>query len=301
MDVARELSQGAFPHPKNRREDYIILFLITLGLLSSSLFSPAYPADYPPVDIHRLIRNMAYNELTARAHPARYYRYVQQEETPQGSQTTLQIGTRQGTVGRLLQVNGKPPSLKQCRKGLGQLQRIAASTRLQQARLRSQQADMSRRESLFAAMPNAFLYHFEGIEKDTGWVRLQYDPNPKFRPTFHAAGVLQGLTGTLWVDPSSQRLVRINGTLVNTVTFGWGILAKLYPGGHFEMRQSRISDGTWQLTSLAVSFQGKLLLFRKLCVNIKDTFNSFEHVSNSLDVNEAAVLLERVHVHCEGQ
>lgn len=301
MGAAKQLFQEMFSRLGKRQDDYALAFFITLGVLCASLVSPVYPAASPQLDIHRLIRNMAYNELYARAHPARYYRYVQHEETPQGSQTTLQIGTRQGTVGRLIKVNGKPPSVKQCSKGIDQLQRIAASPRLQQSRLRSQQADMKRRESLFAAMPDAFIYHFDGIEKDTGWIRLKYEPNPHFHPTSRAGGVLQGLAGTLWVDPSSQRLVRINGTLVNTVTFGWGILAKLYPGGHFEMKQSRIADGSWQLTSLAVTFQGKILLFKRLHVDMKDTFSSFRAVANNLTVSEAAGLLERVHVHCEGQ
>ncbi|MGH9326836.1 MAG: hypothetical protein ACRD2B_09160 [Terriglobia bacterium] len=301
MGVRKQAFHEVCSHPRKWEDDCAIALFVALGLLCTSLGSSACPAKSPPVNIPRLIRNVAYNELHARSDSAHLYQYVQRQESPQLSQTTLEIRTRRGTVGRLIRVNGKPPSASQCAKSLHRLSRIAASRKLQRSRFRSQQADMTRRESLFAVMPEAFIYHFEGIEKDSGWIRLKYEPNPQFHPTSRTEGVLEGLAGTLWVDPVSQRLVRINGTLVKTVTFGWGILARLNPGGHFEMEQARVSDGSWQQTLLAVTFQGRILLVKKLEVNLRYTFRSFKRIADDLTVSEAATQLQQHHVQCEAQ
>ncbi|MGH9434804.1 MAG: hypothetical protein ACRD06_02255 [Terriglobia bacterium] len=241
---------------------------------------------------------MVYNQLQGMRRPAHRYQYTHREITPHSSQTTVEIQTQQGMVARLTQVDGHPPTQKECRKNRVRLARIASSPRLARQRLKSQQTDLERREELFEAMPQAVLFRYDGTEPGTGWIRLKYRPNPAFRPRRRVGGVLQGLAGTLWVDPSSQHLVRIDGKLVRTVSFGWGVLAKLYPGGHFIMQQKRLPDGAWQLTSLDVSFQGVILLFKRLNVNLKELYGAFEETPENLTLAQAVERLDRIPVAC---
>lgn len=272
--------------------------LLACFLCAAMAGASAGGADTGHVDIHRLIRNVAYNEIQAREHPAHRYKFKLRDRTPQSTTTTLEVETLKGNVSRTIEKNGHPPSEKQCQKDLALLHRILSNSSLQQSRLRSQQAEMKRRATLFVAMPDAFIFHFDGIEKDTGWVRLKYSPNPDFQPSSRTAAVLQGLAGTMWIDPSAQRLVRINGRLVNAVTFGWGFLAKLYPGGHFVMEQSKVAGGNWHLTTLAVNLRGSELIFKKLRVNMKDTFSSFEEVPNNITLANAVKTLQDAPVDC---
>jgi hypothetical protein len=246
------------------------------------------------------MRDVAWNELHARQYPVHYYEVHLTEEEPSSSETTLQIQTRQGMVSRLIDLDGKPPSQKECRNNLDSLARIAASPSLRQTRLRSQQSELSRREQLFGAMPAAFLFQYEGIEKSTGWYRIRFWPNPAFHPRSRVGGVLLGLEGTLWVDPSSKRFARIEGRLDKDVTFGWGILARLDRGGQFTLTQSRIKDGTWQEDTLFVNFRGTILFLKRLDVNVKETFSSYEEVASGLTVAQAVDMLKRVPVHCTG-
>ncbi|HTV54174.1 MAG TPA: hypothetical protein VMI06_04585, partial [Terriglobia bacterium] len=195
-------------------------------------------------------------------------------------------------------VNGRPPTEKQCRGNLDLLNRIVANPVLQESRLKSQQSDMRRRETLFIEMPRAFLFHYEGTEKTTGWFRIKYWPNPAFHPNSRAAGVLMGLQGTMWVDPSSKRIVRIQGTLNKAVTFGWGILARLQRGGRFVMEQSRLPDGAWHERLLFVRFTGTILIFKRLNVNLKQTFTAYREMPDNLTIAQAVDILKRVPVHC---
>lgn len=273
--------------------------VIYLGFSGSGACAQTIRSAPPPVNVQELVKNAVYNQLQDMRHPAHLYEYKHQEISPGSSQTTVEIQTAEGMAARIILDNGKPPSEKQCQHNLTQLARIASSPRLARQRLKNQQGDINRREELFEALPDAVLFQYDGVEKDTGWVRLKYKPNPAFRPRLHVGGVLQGLEGTMWVDPSSQRIARIDGQLVRTVSFGWGILAKLYPGGRFIMQQQELPDGDWKQTELDVSFEGVILIFKKLNVNMKEIYSSFEKVPKGLTLPQAVDRLKSIPVECQ--
>lgn len=288
---------------KIRAAEFSVLAAFYLGLASSGTLAAwngraAQPAND---EVEQLVRNAAYNQLQAMRHPAHYYQYRLREETPQGSRTSLQIETREGTVERLVEVNGKPPSESDCDKDLRLLDRIASNPRLQQTRYRNQQQELARREKLIANLPEAFLYRRVGTDKNTGWVVLRFRPNPDFQPSGRVANIMTGLAGTMQVDPSSQRIAKINGRVIKAVSFGWGFLAKIYPGGRFDLEQSRLPDGSWHVSKLSVALHGSELVFKKLNVNMTDILTSFEPVSDHLTVSQAVSMLEKVPVHCQGR
>lgn len=305
-ELGRELNntdRGCIPAPsapgcRQNRKAFLPPWILAFLCVCFAVWHPstlASDASSPvSINVKSLMRSVAYNELHARRHPAHLYQSVVNQQTPEGSRMSLQIVTYQGAVSRLLKVNGKAPTRKQCDSNLVLLSRIAASPRLQQSRLKSQQSEMRRREQLFESMPTAFLFKYDGTEKSTGFLRISYRPNPQFRPPNRAAGVLAGLEGILWVDPSSQRLARIQGRLNKDVSFGWGILARLYRGGQFVLEQNKLKDGTWQVHSLFVRFQGTILLLKKLNVDMKQTFSSYKEVPEGITLDQAVERLKGV-------
>ncbi len=253
------------------------------------------------VNVHQLVKNAVWNKLWSMEHPTHHYEYVDHYVDSGHSQTHLEVETSHGAVGRLIESNGKPLTAKVCQRDRARLARLVSSPQLQKRRFAQQQAILQRREQLFRLLPQALLYSFDGVDRRTGWIRLKYRPNPAFHPRSRVAGILQGIVGTAWVDPSDQQFAKIDGRLANTVTFGWGILAKLYPGGHFILEQTRLPDGTWRLTTLDVKMQGVVLLFKKLSVNIKESDGSFKEVSNDLTIQQAVAMLSRARAPCQEQ
>lgn len=264
------------------------------GWAAQSAASPA------PVNVQKLIQDAAWNQIQSMQNHARDYQYVHEEITDGNSVTTLEVDTREGTVERTTQINGHPPSEKQCRRNLSHLNRIAYSPRLQRSRLKDQQTEMARREQLFRALPEAFLFNYLGTEKGTGWVELAYKPNPAFHPSNRVGAVLGGLAGVMWIDPSNQHIVKIEGRVVKPVTFGWGILAKLFPGGRYEMQQTRLPDGDWKLAKLDVHLHGTMLIVKKLNVNLTEIYRSYRAVGRNLTLPAAVELLSRARVDCGG-
>jgi hypothetical protein len=140
-------------------------------------------------------------------------------------------------------------------------------------------------------LPEAFIFRLVGKAPD-GSIHIKFRPDPQFNPSSRQALVLEGMAGDLWIDPSSQRLVKINGTLIKNVTIGWGFLARLYKGGRFLMEQSKGSDGVWHQKLLSVDFDGTELIFKGLHVHEKIIRCCFERVPHNLTITEAVRKLQ---------
>jgi hypothetical protein len=86
------------------------------------------------------------------------------------------------------------------------------------------------------------------------------------------------MAGHLWVDTTASRMKRLEGTLVDDVNFGWGIFGKLHKGGHFEIRESALDDGNWEVTYSSLDFTGKVLLFKKLRIKEVEEMSDFRRI-----------------------
>jgi len=88
---------------------------------------------------------------------------------------------------------------------------------------------------------------------------LTFVPSTTFHPATQELMVLTGMKGTALVDTTTMRLVSVYATLFRPVNFGWGILARLNPGGSFVLEQEPIGNGKWAVTKVSLDFTGKLL------------------------------------------
>ena len=270
----------------------VCLLMATHAAVPAMMASPPQSQQGASLNIPKLIRDMAWNELQASEHPAHYYRYINRDVSPGGSRTTEQIGTPQGIAELLLSVNGKPPTAQQREKNDRFLARLATDVRFQQSRLKDQRQDTRRRNSVIKNLPKAFIFTLLGRTKD-GFIHLKFRPDPNFQPSSRQASVLEGMAGELWVDPSSQRMVKVDGTLIKDVTIGWGFLARLYKGGRFLMEQSKGPGGTWHQELLSVDFDGSILIFKSLHIHEKEIRCCFEKVPDNLTIAEAVEMLRR--------
>jgi len=241
--------------------------------------------------IRQLVKDMVWNELQASEHPSQYYRYVERDISPDGSSTSDQIATPQGYFDRLIAADGHPPSEQQIEKNQQLLDRLAASPQLQQSRLSDQQSDTERRDNVIKDFPNAFVFTYAGRDPQ-GSIMLKFRPAPDFKPSSRQSLVLQGMAGELWIDPSTQRMVKVDGTLIRAVKIGWGFLARLNKGGTFLLEQSQGPDGNWHQKLLSVHFDGTVLIFKHIHIHETQIRCCFTQVPRNLTVREAIKRLQ---------
>jgi hypothetical protein len=101
------------------------------------------------------------------------------------------------------------------------------------------------------------------------------------------------MSGKMWIDQADRRLIRLDGSLFEDVTFGWGLLGRLNKGGTFSIMQSRVGDNHWEYVSLDVKMVGHAVIFKSINVKQLERLTDFHRVSDNLTISEAYQLLEK--------
>ena len=151
--------------------------------------------------------------------------------------------------------------------------------------------DEDKLTQMVKAIPDAFIFKYDGAEN--GQVRLSFFPNPHYNAPNRELQVFRSLSGKMWIDPASRRLARMDGSLFEDVTFGWGLLGRLNKGGTFSVMQSRVGEDHWEVVSLDVRMSGHAVIFKSINVKQLQRLTDFRRVSDARTISEAYQLLEK--------
>jgi hypothetical protein len=136
---------------------------------------------------------------------------------------------------------------------------------------------------------DVFVFSYASRQGDL--VTLNFTPNPTFQPPSLEARVFHGMEGEMTVDTKQERLVALNGHLIDDVKFGFGVLGNLDRGSTFEIGQTQVIPGHWEMTALHVNMKGKALLFKTIGVQVTENHCDFHRVPDDLTLEEAADIL----------
>jgi hypothetical protein len=90
---------------------------------------------------------------------------------------------------------------------------------------------------------------------------FELDPNPNFHPHSMFQAALEHVTAKIWVDRETDQLAHGEAQVTSDVSFGAGILGKLYRGGVVSMDQAEVAPGIWLPTRYQYDFSGRKFLF----------------------------------------
>jgi hypothetical protein len=241
---------------------------------------------------HELVRRAVQNELKSSDSPVRYM-YRVRKQTPNGSSVKQVAETKDGQVSYLLLMNDQPLNDEQRRMEDDKSQKLLNNPDEQRRRLKEQKEDERRANSIVRALPDAFIYEFDGPSDEPHVVKLRFHPNPNYNPPDRETQVLKGMAGHMYIDTAANRMKRLDGNLVDDVNFGWGIFGKLHKGGHFEIRESDVGGGSWEVTYSNLDFTGKVLLFKKLRIKETQEMSDFHRIPENLSYSQGFELLRK--------
>ena len=259
----------------------ILLLAPCIGLAESKSNAQISPAD--------LVKAVIHNELQPSSGPESRWKYRLDKESDGKQETREVIETKSGSMDRLLSVAGKPLTGVQASDEAGRILRFSHSAEEQRKAEQTRRKDAEQCNAFMGMIPDAFV--FENGGESGNLTKVTFKPNPSFRPPSREGKVLQQMAGEIWVDAKQQRLVSINGQLMNEVKFAGGLLGRLEKGGQFTVRRAEISPGDWEVTEMTVNMHGKALLFKSICVQQKEIHSNFERVPDDLSLADAANLL----------
>jgi hypothetical protein len=229
------------------------------------------------------------------------YMFRQRKETPAGSQTRLMVETRDAIAGIVVAYNDQPLNPDQRQGEYDRLQHFLRDPEELAHKRRQERENSERVKSILKALPDAFLFEYDGTETGTPGVgepgsqlvRLKFRPNPNYDPPTRVEQVLTGMEGTVLIDPQKQHIAAIDGTLAKDVGFGWGILGHLDRGGHFHVNQTSIAENNWSIARMDLAFTGKLLLFKSLNFKSTEVYSDFHPVPADLSFAQGVELLKK--------
>ena len=235
------------------------------------------------------MKDVVANELTDRAEQSNWmYRVTKVIE--QQTLTQLEVETNNGPVHRLLAINDAPLDSAQQKQETVRLEQLIRDPSQQLAAKKQYDADERRLQNLVRLLPSAFLFQYDGW--DGSYLRLDFWPDPAFVPPTMESKALQSMAGTILVDPQQKRLAHLNGRLAENVNFGFGLLGRLAKGGTFEIERTQVSSSHWKTHLVDIQVSGRMLLFKTVSKQQRETRSDFELVPKDLDVRQAEDLLQ---------
>lgn len=279
-----------------RKKNPILLFSLLLVVVS---FGPAV-AEVPSVAPSVLVRETVHNELAANNQGPRYM-FCDHKQNARGSQTKLMVETSQGMAGMIIAQNDHPLTPEQKQSEAARVQRFINNPDELSKKQKQEQEDAERVTRIMKALPDAFLFQYDGTTEGTKsigkqgheLIRLKFKPNPNYDPPTRVEQVLTGMAGIVLIDAAEHRIAQIDGTLIDTVSFGWGLFGHLDRGGHFFVQQADVGDDHWEITRMDLAFTGKILLFKSLNIKSTETSSDFQRVPSNLTFAEGVELLKK--------
>jgi hypothetical protein len=263
----------------------LTIILFTPNALSQSGFVEVKMAA---VD---LVRGVVTNELRVQAEEQNHWMYRLEKVEAGRKQVQNILETNNGSLSQLLSIDGHPLDARQRRKENQRIQQLVShpdeQRKLQQAS--NKKAEQGAR--LFRMLPEVFAFSYATAQGDL--VTLNFTPNLTFQPPSLEARVFHAMEGEMTVDIKQERLVELKAHLAEDVKFGFGVLGHMDTGSTFEVGQTEVVPGHWEMTALHVDMKGKALLFKTLGLQVTENHSDVQRVPDDLTLEEAADILGR--------
>ncbi|MFZ1143098.1 MAG: hypothetical protein WAN76_28290 [Candidatus Sulfotelmatobacter sp.] len=263
---------------------------MTIILLGSTAF-PQADSERLGMSANELARKVVTNELKVQNEDLGHWMYRLEKKDAEKKQVQEIVETKDGSLSRLLSTDGRPLDAKQQQKESRRIQRLVSNPGEQRKLQQASNKKAEQGERLFKILPDVFVFGYAGCEGDL--IKLSFRPNPNFRPPSIEARVFQNMEGEMTVDSKQERLAAINGHLMENVKFGGGLLGHLDKGGKFEVSQTEVAPGHWEMTVLVVDMKGKVLLFKTINVQETENHSDFHRVPDDLTLAQAADILNK--------
>lgn len=144
---------------------------------------------------------------------------------------------------------------------------------------RAQKLAESRRKEASAVSQLFSVYDIALAGRETldgrSTIVLTFRPKPGIEPAGRAGRILQKFAGRAWIDESDRQLVRVDAELVDTLSFGLGVLARLHKGSRASILRRKINGEIWLPASARFTGSARLMLFKGLRLDALSEYSDY--------------------------
>ncbi len=123
-------------------------------------------------------------------------------------------------------------------------------------------------------LPDALDFKYSGTERIAGReaLILDFSPRPGYTAKRLRARVFEKCRGRVWIDKADKQAVKVNAEIYDTVSIGFGLLAKIEKGTQFHLEQVRLNDeDLWVPHRETIRFDARVMVFKTVKTQIDTT------------------------------
>ncbi|ADW70641.1 hypothetical protein AciX9_3638 [Granulicella tundricola MP5ACTX9] len=262
--------------------------LVGLGLIACGVAGGLARAQ----DAKELLATLAQNEQTAGEHRG-HYTYVAEERSDRtGGRlwTEKVVETSVGRVRFLLKEDGQPLNQEREAQERGRLAQDVANPDAFAKREAAQANDEAHAKQMLGLLQKAYLFDPPAV--DAEFIRIQFRPNPDYKPASMEERVLHGMTGLVVIDRRMTRLRELDGRLASDVGLGFGPLAVVKAGSNFVTLREHVEGPDWKTESVHTDIAGRAFMLKSLARKIDAKRWGYQKVKDGLSVAEGVALVE---------
>ena len=264
--------------------------LVVVCICGTPLAEAATPLGFQTPN--QLLEAMIQQEQTSAARHERY-EYLSKERSDRTDGhvwTERVVETGNGKVRLLLAVDGVPVSAEKAAQERARLAEMVANPEEFERLEAERMGDEAKSRQMLDDLDKGFV--LENVRLENGVWRIDFRPNPEFSPSGIQERVLHGMSGWLAIDAKDLRLVHIEARLPADVSIGFGLLATIHAGSHFESDREFI-DGHWRTVHVVTDIRGKAILFKSVGKDSDLTRSEFRYLEPDITLAEAVELVEK--------
>jgi hypothetical protein len=254
-------------------------YLTSTAICWLSIFPPLYGET-----AKELIATACHNELHQREQNALWESHVQRR-TAGHICFEKEIETVDGSIHRLLSVDGHEPSPSDRKQDDDRLRELMQNPKARLALKENRDADEKTLYNLLRVLPEAFLFEDQGNQQSME--KLAFRPNPTFNANNYEERGLHAMSGMMLIDLQEKRLARFSGTLTKQVDFGFGLIGHLNKGGTIQVSRFRLSLGLWKTNFFRIDLDGRFVLFKTISKQREETRCDFRPIASNTSLEQA--------------
>jgi hypothetical protein len=93
---------------------------------------------------------------------------------------------------------------------------------------------------------------------------VKFTPKPNAKPKTREGRMASAFAGRVWVDEEAHQVMRVEATAIDSISYGYGLVARLGEGTMVTLVRQRVPGDVWMPTAIRFQGEGRALLVRKL-------------------------------------
>ena len=138
-------------------------------------------------------------------------------------------------------------------------ERAEAEVRRAEALAESRERSRQRIDDIVNAMQ--FSVERREMFEDRPAIVVTFGPRPGADPQTRRGDLARKFVGTAWIDEADREVRYVEATSVDSISFGFGLAARISDGAAATMRREQVDGGVWMLTSVTLTGSGRAVLF----------------------------------------